>query len=239
MNLSVIAKNFVNLLYPLHCASCKKPLAALNDSGVCSLCEASIHPNPGPYCIKCGRPLPIAGDTCDECRKTRFYFSIARSACLYEGTLKELTHLFKYKGKIALSKIFSRRMAGFLRSDPCMLDGIDLITSVPMHRAQALDRDFNHSNVLASNIAKEAGIRFADTLDKYRSTRRQNQLSREERLNNLDNAFRIKRDASVEGLKILLIDDIMTTGATCSACAKALLDAGAAEVRCLTLARGL
>jgi len=237
--MKAVAKSFVNLFYPLHCAGCKIPLDPLNDPGICISCEAGIQLNPGPYCAKCGRPMPIAGDTCDECKKIHFYFSVARSACLYEGTLKELIHLFKYKGKIALSKIFSRRMAEFLKSNIYMIDGIDLVTSVPMHGRQVMDRDFNHANVLAANIAKESGIRFTDTLEKYLATRRQNELSRQERLSNLTGAFRIKRGASLGGLRILLVDDVMTTGATCSVCAKTLLDAGCSEVRCLTLARGL
>ncbi len=239
MNITAIAKNFVNLLYPLHCAGCKKPLDPLSDSGVCTSCEAKIRSNPEPYCIKCGRAMPIPGDTCDECKKTRLYFSAARSACLYEGVLKELIHHFKYRGKIALSKIFSRRMADFLRSNAYIIDGIDLVTPVPMRKAQVMDRDFNHANVLAANIAKASGIRFADTLEKHRATRRQNELSREERLSNLTGAFMVKRGVLLSGLRLLLVDDVMTTGSTCSVCAKALLDAGCAEVRCLTLARGL
>lgn len=239
MDITAIAKNFVNLFYPLHCAGCRKPLDPLNDSGACSFCEAKIQPNPEPYCMKCGRPMPVSGDICDECRKSDFYFSMARSACLYEGILKELIHLFKYRGKITLSKIFSRRMAELLKSNAYIIDGIDLVTSVPMHRKQVMDRDFNHANVLAARIAKKAGIRFADTLEKHRATRRQNELSREERLSNLAEAFRVRKDASLGGLRLLLVDDVMTTGSTCSVCAKALLDAGCAEVRCLTLARGL
>lgn len=239
MNITAIAKNFVNLFYPLHCAGCKIPLDPSNDSCLCASCEAGMRQNPEPYCVKCGRPMPIAGDTCDECKKTHFYFSVARSACLYEGGLKELIHLFKYRGKLSLAKTFSRRMVEFIKPKSYMIDGIDIVTPVPMHRRQVMDRDFNHANVLGAIIAKELGIRFSDMLEKYLATRRQNELSREDRLINLTGAFRVKRGVSLSGLRILLVDDVMTTGATCSVCAKALLDAGCAEVRCLTLARGL
>lgn len=239
MNMNLFTKNLVNLFYPLHCAGCKIPLEPSGDLCLCAACEAEIRTNPVPYCVKCGRSMAITGDTCDECKKIHFYFSFSRSVFLYEGALKDLIHLFKYKGKIALSRYFSGRMNEFIRLNPYIMEGIDLVISVPMHRRQALERDFNHSSALAAHIAKESGVDFEDTIEKHIATRRQNELSRDERLSNLAGVFRIRKGASIGGLKILLVDDVMTTGATCSACAKTLLDAGAAEVRCLTLARGL
>jgi len=103
MAIASLAKNFINLIYPLHCASCKKPLDPENGGIICGHCIGLIRPNPGPYCVHCGRPVERDGSTCDDCLKNKPAFSKAYSACLYEGALKELILEFKYKGKLALS----------------------------------------------------------------------------------------------------------------------------------------
>ena len=120
-----------------------------------------------------------------------------------------------------------------------MLAGVDKIAFVPLSKGGVYKRGFNQSEILALNLSKEFSIPVAKILEKTRRTHRQNELARDERLSNLAGAFRIKSNTSINGLTILLIDDVMTTGATLSECAGTLKASGAKEVRCFTLARGI
>lgn len=236
-----LAKSFVNLIYPLHCASCGKPLEALNGSGVCDLCRAQIKRNPAPYCSWCGRSMDCADGICVECEKMRPSFGRAYSACLYEGVLKKLIHAFKYKNKRILSGIFTDLLVDFIGDNPEAVEGIDMITFIPLHRNRSSERGFNQSELLASCLGKAIGVPVIGFMQKSRATKNQNELSREERLVNIRGAFTVKRALRelVEGSGILVIDDVMTTAATLDESSRVLLDAGASRVHCLTLARGL
>ncbi len=239
MTIAAIAKNFINLIYPLHCAACKKPLDPENNSAICGHCIGLIKPNPAPYCIHCGRSVDMAGCACDDCLQNRPAFSKALSACLYEGALKDLILQFKYKGKLALSGDLSGLISDFLYNNTDIIEGVDMVTFVPIGRDRMIKRGFNQSKVLAKHLSDSYGIPMADCIEKITFTKNQNELSRQERLSNLKDAFRAKGAASLAGFTILVVDDVMTTGATLNECAVALLKAGAGSVRCLTLARGL
>ena len=239
MVIASLAKNFINLIYPLHCASCKTPLDPENGSSVCGHCIGLIKRNPSPYCVRCGRSVDMAGCACDDCLKNTPAFSKAYSAFLYEGTLKELILQFKYNGKLALSGDLSGFLSDFLYDNPDILEGIDAITFVPIGIDRMIKRGFNQSKILAKHLSDSYGIPLMDCIEKAHSTKHQNELSRSERLSNLKDAFRAKGGANLNGLTILIVDDVMTTGATLNECSIALMKAGAAGVRCLTLARGL
>jgi len=176
---------------------------------------------------------------CDECKRTDFAFDRAWSACLYEGVLKNLVQLFKYKGKLALSPILCDKITGFIKDNKEIIEGIDSITFVPLYNDWLNEREYNQSGILASAISREFGIPIIKPMEKIVRTKRQNELSREERLINLAGVFQIKGHDILTGRKVLLIDDVMTTGSTLSECASTLKGSGAKEVRCLTLARGM
>jgi competence protein ComFC len=224
MTFKVIAKNLLNLIYPVHCAGCGKALSVEGNASLCDKCLALIKTSPFLG--------PIARDP-------RRYFSLARSACIYEGVLKELIHSFKYKGHISLARILSSYMIELAVKDKNMLEGINAVSFVPAYDSLTGSRDYNHSQVLAGIIARRFGLPLLDSLKKVRRTRPQNELSREERLVNLIGAFNVRDKRAVWGEKILLVDDVMTTGATLDECAKTLLENGATEVRCLTLSKGI
>jgi ComF family protein len=238
MTISAIAKRFLNLIYPRHCASCNTPLEASDETGVCAKCLARIRPNPAPYCRKCGRSSGGAG-ICKECASLKLHFNRAFSACLYEGVVKEMTHRLKYNGVLSLAGPLSGLMADFADNNPAVLEKIDMITYVPLGAKRLRKRTFNQSQLLAAGLAKASGLGLCHALSKTRSTKNQNELSRDRRIANLDGAFRVRRGADIRGMRILLVDDVMTTGATLSECAKTLKGSGAKEVRCLTLARGI
>jgi ComF family protein len=215
-----IAKNFLNLLYPLHCLGCQAPLEAMNDLHLCGRCIASINHNAMP---------PFELDDLPV---------LVYSACLYDGALKELVHRFKYKGKTVLGKIFSKLMIDYIKDNPEIAD-VDLVTVVPLHKERLRGREFNKSLLIADPISKEHSLMLTNTLEKTRKTRYQNELLKTERLRNLRGAFSVSPGADIKDKKILLIDDIMTTGSTLGECAKTLLDGGAESVKCFTLARGI
>jgi len=216
-----LMKSLVNLLYPLHCIGCQKPLEAINEFHICNHCRSSINRNAMP-------PFEL-----ESLPKAKAY-----SACLYDSSLKELVHSFKYKGKSVLAKVFSRLMIDYIKDNPEITD-VDLITVVPLHKERLREREFNQSLLLAGPIAKDYSLLLANILEKIRKTRYQNELLKSERLRNLQGAFSLSPKADIKGKNILLIDDVMTTGATLSECAKILLNCGAGNVTCFTLARGI
>jgi competence protein ComFC len=131
-------------------------------------------------------------------------------------------------------------LINFVKDNRGVREGIDAVTFVPLEKRRLRERGFNQSRILASSLSKEFGIPLVDALEKIRVTKHQNELSREDRLTNLGGAFRVKNTSRpLKGLKVLLIDDVMTTGATLNACSLSLFNEGAAEIRCLTLARGV
>ena len=220
IDVKVIARNFLNLLYPLHCIGCQTPLEAMNELHLCGHCIASINHNAMP---------PFELDDLP---------ALAYSACLYDGALKELIHSFKYKGKTALAGIFSGLMIDYIGENP-EIAAVDLITVVPLHKKRLKEREFNQSLLLAGPVSKKFAIPLINTLEKTRSTRYQNELLKNERLKNLRGAFGVSPKADIKDKNILLIDDIMTTGSTLGECAKTLLNGGAGCVKCFTLARGI
>jgi ComF family protein len=218
--IKVIVKNFLNLLYPLHCLGCETALEAMNEFHLCGHCIASINHNAMP-------PFELEDPPV-----------LAYSACLYDGALKELVHRFKYKGKTVLANIFSKLMIDYIKDSPEIVD-VDLVTVVPLHKERLRKREFNQSLLIANPISTEHSLVLTNALEKTRKTRYQNELLKSERLKNLKEAFRVSPRADIKDKKILLIDDIMTTGSTLGECAKTLLNGGAKSVKCFTLARGI
>jgi competence protein ComFC len=152
--------------------------------------------------------------------------------------LKDLIHLFKYKGKLLLSGVLCDKLLEFIKDNQEIIEGVDVITFVPASHSWLNGRDYNQSGLLAAAVSKRFGVPVKKPIEKIRKTPRQNELSREERLTNLSGAFGIKDGTALKDSKVLLVDDVMTTGATLSECAGILKSAGAKEVKCLTLARG-
>lgn len=220
MTIGTIAKTLVELVYPRHCPSCGMSIGNTGNAGICPSCSGTIRYNLGRSCASRN-------------------FSAAWSACLYEGAVKELIHAFKYNGRMSAVPVLAGLMTDFIKRYPAVIEGVDMIASVPMRRTDKIRRGFNQAEILARNISKKFGIPYCAVLKKAAVTRHQNELSRAERLHNLAGVFSIPNPASVRAANILLIDDVMTTGATLNECAKALCDSGAKRVTCFTLAKGI
>ncbi len=221
------------------------------DRFLCKACIAPFHAVGSPLCPGCGQPFASAqgaDHTCGRCLERPFGFSAARAAGLYEGGLQIAIQQLKYHGRDTLAQPLGRFLWQTLDRywDPTHFDRI---MPVPLHPRRLRQRGFNQAGALIREwprLARRQGFcpppDWIDprTLQRQRPTRPQTGLRRDERVTNLRGAFQFDdRRPGVKRLKVLLVDDVMTTGTTADACAQVLLAAGAAEVRVLSLARAV
>jgi ComF family protein len=233
-------KSFIRILYPAYCPVCQAPLG-LEENGACRQCASKIEPIKDPCCLKCSRPLPPFGPTrtiCPACRSNRPYYDQGFSLVRYDETAKTIFHQIKFKNKPWLIKIFEPYVSAFsLASD---LSRYDAIIPVPLDSKRKREREFNQSEMISNMVKRfnrETAPPILRVLKKNRKTPPQSQLNRAERLCNLKDAFSVARAGLIAGKKILLIDDILTTGTTINECAKLLKENGAESVDFLTIAR--
>ncbi len=209
-------------------------------SHLCESCRDGLTPIVSPLCSRCGLPfISRAGEdhTCLECLTEKRYFRKARAFGVYEGSLMEAIHRLKYGGKTSLS-----RPLGALAKDTfCQFwdaSSIDLLLPVPLHIKRLRERGFNQAHLVNREWAKMEGVPFDGlTLSRSRLTEPQTNLARTERRKNVKGAFSLRHPERIKGQKILLVDDVFTTGATANECARILMRAGAEFVDVLTLAR--
>ena len=217
---------------------------------LCPACTSGFFPVESPKCSKCGimfKSRQGEDHLCGECLDSPKRFQIARSAGIYKYTLMAVIHCFKYKGKIQLARpLGTLLLAAFVSFWDKM--SIDLIVPVPLHSKKLRMRGFNPSFLLVKDwvhAAKFLNVRLPDipvgvnVLARRRWTEPQTGLGRKERLANIKNAFNISDGSKITGKRILLVDDVYTTGATVNECAKVLLKGGAGHVDVLTLARAV
>jgi ComF family protein len=190
-----------------------------------------------PFCRTCGDPLPswrvisAALEQCPRCRRIPGLVDAARSAAVYEGSLREIIHAFKYEGRRGLAQ----PLAGLMRTAGApILAGADAVVPVPLHPWRRLRRGFNQ----ADDLARRLGVPVARALWRVQATVPQTGLASAARRRNLRRAFRVNPlvAGAVANRTFVLVDDVRTTGATLQACAAALKGAGAKEVRALTIA---
>jgi len=229
----------LSLIYPAFCLSCGK---FIPEGFLCPQCLNELKLISPPFCPLCGLPYDISYPSehlCTECLSGKRHFKMARSAFAYEGVGRELIHSFKFGKKKPLLPFLSQLMWKALSSYPELLS-VDLVVSVPLHPKRERERGFNQSALLAKEMAKRTGLPFTpNLLRKVKLTPPQSSLTRKERLKVVKGAFTVAKrgNISLGGKKILLVDDILTTGATADECTRTLLSAGAKEVFVFTLAR--
>jgi len=231
--------SLLDIIFPRFCAGCGKK-AGDGFLYLCWDCLAGIKTVQPPYCALCGDP--VAGSvpevySCAACVRQRPYFDCARSACAYTGLLKEMILDFKYGAAVWLAHDLGSLLYACLRQN-YNADNLDCITYVPLHRAKERTRSYNQSLLLAKEIGGRLNRRVAACLARTEPTESQTHLTAPERAANVRNKFAARKGADLKDKNILLIDDVMTTGATVNECAHTLKKSGAREVLVLTVARG-
>jgi len=233
-------RGILDLLYPPRCEACGR----LRRDPMCDDCSAAIERIQPPVCETCGDPFDPraqAAPKCARCRQGgRRAFSLARCAAYYEGPLAAAIRRFKYHGQLVLAKPLAQLMVDALQNGPAAdLDAatVDAVCAVPLHESRLRERGFNQSAVLAELVAEAIGKPLKSLLSRTRATLPQVELPAASRAANVRGAFEARLQEVIEGQRVLLMDDLFTTGATLMESAGALRRAGAAEVRILTLAR--
>jgi len=166
------------------------------------------------------------------------HFDAAISAYRSRGEVREVIHDFKYGRLVHLRHLVGRWLAEALEDPRLAGRRIDCVVPVPLHPARKRERGFNQAELLGRELQKASGLEMRELLQRTRYTTTQTQFDREERMENLKGAFRLRRGCDVQGLRMLLVDDVLTTGSTLSECASVLKRAGAFSVHAATAARG-
>jgi ComF family protein len=230
----------IDLLYPRNCIRC----GGLSPDPMKHICWDCLSDTPKvdpPFCALCGDP--VAGDiqhdyTCFACARETPAFIRARSAVRYEGAVGEALRALKYDNAMWVVEDLSRILFACVQAEYSGVE-FDIITSVPLFPPRCRARGFNQSALLGRSLGNRLTVPFKEgLLRRVRSTVTQTGLTAPQRAANVCGAFRVGLFARPAGLKILLVDDVMTTGATVNACAKALKQGGAASVHVVTVARG-
>ena len=236
-----LARRLLHAVLPVDCAACDTPLTDDPVPFFCRSCWSQIKPLHGPVCPRCGRPfhseaalLYSPAHLCGPCRQHPPAFTQAWSAYPYVAPLHDAIRLFKYEKKVALAHALGR----LLDVTAWPFPAFDLVIPVPLHPSRLREREYNQSLLLADHLGRRLGLTVAcHNLARVRRTPPQTELTRAARLRNLTRAFAVRRTSEIARKRILLVDDVFTTGATVNECAKALRQAGASGVYVATLAR--
>lgn len=230
------------MVYPEVCQLCKAERAGVTDGFVGAKCWSQVRFIRPPFCDRCGLPFPGA-DTgpfvCENCRELEFAFTSARAAAAAKTVVLEVIHRFKYSRAVwfepFLADLLVRAAVPALKGQ-----GWDMLLPVPLHPLKEREREFNQSALLARHLGHALQLPCEERLLRRRkATATQTHLTRKARAENMHDAFAVRAGVSLTGRRIVLIDDVFTTGATTNDCARALRAAGATEVCVWTVARGL
>ena len=233
------------LFYPEICQICRTQKATHAESYICSSCrngKSGIHLVEPPFCECCG--LPFAGDItvtfeCANCREQELQFRSARAAVEFTGVIKEIIHRYKYNHAAWFEPLLAELLVTAGKPTLQQPDW-DWIVPIPLHWARLRGRTFNQSERIARHLSRATGIPMHNKLLKrVYPTHTQTRLTRAERTENVKRAFAYRGGTRLDGARIILVDDVLTTGATASACAKLLKQNGASVVDVWTVARGI
>lgn len=250
-----LLEGFLGLVYPRNCVGCEAVLDASGRRWFCEPCERRLHRIQAPYCGVCGQVhearMP-SGLRCGNCHDLDISFDFAIGAYRNEGLARELIHRFKYQREHHLCSSLGRLLGDALeeeRLEASFAEGEPwIVVPVPLHPKRLRERQYNQSAELARVLCRHAAgqdrsLRVADLLRRTRHTRRQANLDRAGRLTNLRGAFALSdnrrlRERLVDA-SVLLVDDVLTTGATANECARVLrAEGGAAKIVVITVVRG-
>lgn len=228
------------VFFPSHCRLCGNLLEKPGEKIACGECLSRVAPRMSSYCTSCGRFFEGAGNPhiCSACIERRPPFTRHRSCASYQAELKDLILLFKFRGYSVLAGELAGLAEKALGKDESLWSGVDLIVPVPLHRRRKKSRGYNQALLLAERLGRSHGVPvLGGCLIKTRDNPPQTSLESREREINVRGAYAVKAPGGAMGNTILLVDDVYTTGSTLRECSRVLLEAGAKEIRALTIAR--
>jgi ComF family protein len=231
----VIYKGMLDLIFPTYCLICRK--ITYNEMYLCDDCFGSIELNKEPSCVKCGKQLATyaANMVCYTCRRHRFLWGRAVACGRYTGVLKELIHKLKYENEKALAvplalillrKVFDEK-----------LDKVDYVVPIPLSKKRKKHRGYNQIELVLEKVSASVPSIRTDLIVRKRETPAQVGLSRALRFKNMKDSFQVVKHDLISEKTILLVDDVLTTGATLNECARALKKSLAKNINVVVLAR--
>jgi ComF family protein len=237
------ADALASLFFPAPCRICESPLLMASRIPICRECLHALQPLSGPMCEVCGRPFVseeaglVARPRCGYCRRGVYHFDAARSYGAYDEAMVRAITLLKYSGVVPLGGWFAARREELVARELKLLLA-DVVVPVPLHPSRLHERGYNQAELIARPLARRLKLPCRTYL-LVRTRPRPNKLklTRHERWETVRGAYATREGTRVDNLRILLVDDVFTTGATLDACARALRTAGTARVLGLTVAR--
>lgn len=224
-----ILDRLLRLLFPSRCIGC-----GLRGAELCDRCRLGLPWLPPELCPICSTPSRLAR-ICHACRTSPPILDGTRAACRFDGPVRQAVHDLKYRGVRGRAALLAELVAEALDRRPI---AIDLLIPVPLAAGRRRERGFNQSELIAIGLGAQLGVPVsASTLVRQRETPRQVGRSAEDRHENVEGAFACREPEAVSGRRVALVDDVMTTGATLTACAETLKRAGATRVYGLVVAR--
>ena len=235
-----LKKGISKILFPakIKCVLCGEDLKQIQEIEFCDKCSNLIkYIDEKHTCLKCGELITGQGHYCLSCMKEKRKFDIARSVVVYEGVVQNLMHAFKFGGKPYLSRTIGNLMA--LKLDELKWE-FDIFVPVPVSKSRLKERGYNQALLLCNQMAQYFPSKpVLEVLEKIKQTKDQVGLNFQERQQNLDGSMRVLNPADVKDKVVLLVDDVMTTGATANVCAEELFKSGAKSVLLLTFAHSI
>lgn len=227
-----------SLFYPATCVVCSGDVE--RPEYLCESCRSRAPRITSPFCAKCSEPFSGAITqtfSCANCSHRTLHFDSAVAAYRSRGLVRKLVHEFKYGHQRHLRHPLAEWLRETMNDSRLRGRRFDLIVPVPLHPARERERGFNQATLLAELLARQVAVPLRAVLERIRYTMTQTAYDRAERMENLRDAFRLRKNMNVRELHVLLIDDVLTTGSTLSECARVLKEAGALSVHAATAAR--
>jgi competence protein ComFC len=229
---------FISLFYPANCELCGEVIARAQY--LCERCAEKAPRIVAPFCAKCSEPFSgaIEGEfTCANCAHRKLDFDAAVSAYRSRGVVRVIILRFKYGRDLHLRHPIAGWLLEAMRDSRLQDRAFDMLVPVPLHPTRLRERGFNQAELLAKILHTHIGVPVISALERIRYTTTQTAFDRIERMENLRDAFRLRKNIDVRDSRVLLVDDVLTTGSTLSECARVLRDAGAQSVHAVTAAR--
>jgi competence protein ComFC len=233
-----IKNGVLSLFFPTPCASCGRYIKDFTYLYVCPECYGKTQKLEGHLCSVCMKPLQAGYlNRCGDCEREKRHFTCVAPAGVYQGAIKELIHRLKFYNRKKIAAL----LAEFILEN--VMDSAvrwaDVIVPVPLSKKVLGERGYNQTALIGKILADRYGIEFSEPVRKARETEPQNKLERKERLTNLKGAYKMEEGVSVSGKKVLVVDDVYTTGTTLNEMAIVLIESGAKEVRGIMAARSV